>query len=84
MDCTVIRPIRARVAGPFLPQICHRPRRAERENGGFLRVTAGRYFVAKMATKGQFLSVICDQAIDFVVVGGTGIEPATPCVSSIK
>jgi len=26
----------------FLPQICHKPKRAESENGGFLRVTADR------------------------------------------
>ncbi|MEW8195802.1 MAG: hypothetical protein AB2793_18970, partial [Candidatus Thiodiazotropha sp.] len=37
----------------FLPQICHKPKRARKENEGFLRITADRYFVAKTAPKGH-------------------------------
>jgi len=36
-------------AGAFLPQICHKPKQTNSENGGFLRVTAATYFVAKIA-----------------------------------
>lgn len=31
----------------FLPQICHKPKRVKKDFRGFLRVTAGREFVAK-------------------------------------
>ena len=44
-----------RLANPKLPQICHKPKRAGKENGRFLRVTADRYFVAKTAPKGHLL-----------------------------
>jgi hypothetical protein len=40
----------------FLPHICHKPKWVEKDNGGFLRVREGQYFVAKTAQKGRFLS----------------------------
>jgi hypothetical protein len=41
----------------FLPQICHKPKRADEDNGGFLRVSEDPCFVAKTPPKGYFLSV---------------------------
>ena len=45
---------RANIRSVFLPQICHKPKRTDSDNGGFVRVTEGRYFVAKTAPKGRF------------------------------
>ena len=36
----------------FLPQICHKPNRTERDNGGFLRVSEYGQNVAKTTQKG--------------------------------
>jgi hypothetical protein len=40
-----------------LPQTRHKPERASSENRGFLRVTAGWLYVAKMDGKSDFLSI---------------------------
>jgi hypothetical protein len=39
----------------FLPQICHKAKRTEKDNGGFLRVTEGRFLWQK-GLSGPFLS----------------------------
>ena len=38
-----------------LPQICHKPKQTEKENGGFMRVTAGRYLWQKTGKLGELL-----------------------------
>lgn len=35
------------------PQTRHKPKRAEKDNGGFLQVTEDRNFVAKLAPKAK-------------------------------
>jgi hypothetical protein len=54
--------------------------RAEKDNGGFLRVSEDPHLVAKTPLKGRFLSVITRQAIDFIMARPAGLEPATYCL----
>jgi hypothetical protein len=41
----------------FLPQICHKAKRTEKDNGGFLRVTEGQFFVAKRPFGASFIRI---------------------------
>jgi hypothetical protein len=49
--------IGARIERSFSPQTRHKPKKANPENGGFLRVAADCPDVAKTAPKGRFVSV---------------------------
>jgi len=42
------------------PQICHKPKRTDSDNGGFMRGSGGRLYVAKTTPKGGFVTeAIC-------------------------
>jgi hypothetical protein len=61
---------------PDLPQTCHKPKTIEKENGGFPRITADRYFVEKaprighlfpeLSAKPLILNWRAELALDFI------------------